>query len=148
MELTKKQTLEAFLTIIIVVAASASFLMPAKAQTVSIELKAAWPKWMVMSLSEHPYEFFYAIVKNTGTEPVYAQVCFFVHDATGDPIAELYTDTLILPLHPPRSVKLGVTWTSQWVGDYTVVSYGYYSADSIEWWYTDSTMDFVFTIIP
>lgn len=109
MRLTKK-VCSIVLVLVVIAMTSVVMVIPASAQTISVELKAAWPKWYRLDLSQHPYEIFYAKVRNTGTEPVYVRARFTIFDLQGLPVAALVTDIVLLPSHPLKPTTLMVEW--------------------------------------
>jgi len=120
--------------------------MSASAETISASLKDAWPKWYTLVLSEHPNQIFYAIIKNTGTEPVYARGFFIILSAEGN-VCWVFTDIVLLPPKPPKAIKLRATWAPTMLGAYTVEVDLWYSADCINWLH-NGVRAFEFVAIP
>lgn len=148
MRLTKK-VCSTVLVLVVIAITSVVMVIPASAQTTSAELIDAWPKWYRLDLSKHPYQIFYAKVRNTGTEPVYVRALFTIFDLQGFPLATLVTDIVLLPSHPLKPTTLKVEWDPAVlpVPGYYTVHAGLEYFDGVYWAWGGSKM-FEFIVKP
>lgn len=103
--MTKNVISTVILVFMVMAVTSVTIALPVSAQTVSVEILKAWPRWRRLKLSEHPYQILYAKVRNTGTEAVFVKVKFFVEFIEGAQTSEYWSYELELLPHP-QPIKL------------------------------------------
>jgi len=143
MKLTRNAMSTALTAFMVIIMSSVAVALPASAQTISAELLEAWPKWRRLDLSEHPYQVFYAKVRNSGTEPVCVKVTFVITSLTLV-IHIVSTDEVWLPTDSKQ--KLELTWAPPGPSKYFIRAILYYKTDGIDW-LEDGAKDFQFTAV-
>lgn len=124
--MTKNVISTVIVVFMVMAVTSVTIALPVSAQTVSVEILKAWPRWRRLIPSEHPYQILYAKARNTGTEAVFIKVKFFVTWVEGIDTYEFWTEELELLPHP-QPIKLETTiFVPVNPGDYLLNAQLYY----------------------
>ena len=148
MKLTKNVISTVIVVFMVMAVTSVTIALPVSAQTVSVEILKAWPRWRRLKLSQHPYQILYAKARNTGTEGVFVKVQFIVWHMESDEIVTYWSSELYLLPHP-RPIKLEAICLPEHLGNYLLNArlYYKYGAD----WVLDGVIRNIkvaFTVVP